>query len=242
MKFAIDHKSHIPLHAQVEALIREMHPLPEYRDGKLLPNEVELAKQLGISRNTVRQATNKLVYEGILTRKKGVGTRFTETEVDTRLNNWLSFSQEMSAKGIQVKNYFIEASWVVPEKNIAMFLQIPEGTEVLKMDRLRGSSERPFVMFHSWFHPRIGLSGKEDFSRPLYELLEKDYFTIVKVSREEIAAVSADERVAQLLKVRKGDPILQRVRKVYDPGNRPVEYNIGFYRGDSFTYRIESER
>lgn len=242
MKFAIDHKSHVPLHAQVEALIREMHQLPGYRDGKLLPNEIELAKQLGISRNTVRHATNKLVYEGVLTRKKGVGTRFTETEVDTRLNNWLSFSQEMSSKGIQVKNFRIEASWVVPENNIAMFLQVPEGTKVLRMDRLRGTPEGPFVMFHSWFHPRIGLTGKEDFSRPLYEILEKDYSTIVKVSREEITAVSADEQVAALLKVRKGAPILQRVRKVYDPGNRPVEYNIGYYKGDSFTYRIESER
>jgi len=39
-----------------------------------------------------------------------------------------------------------------------------------------------------------------------------------------------------------GAPILQRLRMVYDPGNRPVEYNIGFYRGDRFTYKIESER
>jgi GntR family transcriptional regulator len=242
MIFTIDHKSHIPLHAQVEELIREMHELPEYREGKLLPNEIEFAKQLGISRNTVRQATNKLVYEGVLTRKKGVGTRFTDKEIDTRQNNWLSFSQEMIAKGLKVKNFHIEASWVVPEKKIAMFLQIPEGIKVLKMDRIRGTAEGPFVQFHSWFHPRIGLTGDEDFTRPLYEILEKDYSTIVKVSREEISAISSDKNLSEILKLPICTPILKRVRRVYDPGNRPVEYNVGFYRGDSFTYKIESER
>lgn len=242
MKFSIDHKSHIPLHAQVEELIREMQKLPEYMEGKLLPNEVELAKQLGISRNTVRQATNKLVYEGVLFRKKGVGTRFADAEVDTRLNNWLSFSQEMKAKGLEVKNFNIKAFHVLPDKNIATFLQIPEDKKILRMDRLRGTTDGPFVQFHSWFHPRIGLTGKEDFTRPLYEILEKDFSTIVKVSREEISAITADESISETLGLPLGAPILKRVRRVYDPGNRPVEYNIGFYRGDSFIYKIESER
>lgn len=46
----------------------------EYRKGKLLPNEVELSKELNISRNTLRQAINRLVFEGLLIRKKGYGT------------------------------------------------------------------------------------------------------------------------------------------------------------------------
>ena len=242
MKFAIDHNSQLPLHAQVEELIRDLHRLPEYRDGKLLPNEVELAKQLGISRNTVRQATNKLVYEGVLTRKKGVGTRFVDTGIDTRLNNWSSFSQEMRAKGLEVKNFHIETKWVKPEENVARFLEVLEDNIVLQLDRLRGTPEGPFVIFHSWFHPRVGLTGKEDFTRPLYEIMEKDYSTIAKLSREEISAVKADASLAEILNVDACASILKRVRMVYDPGKRPIEYNVGYYRGDSFTYKIESER
>jgi len=242
MKILIDHKSAVPLHAQVEALIREMQQDKEFREGNFLPNEVELAKQLGISRNTLRQATNKLVYEGILVRKKGVGTRFVDADVDTRLKNWSSFSQEMILKGLEVKNFEIEAKWVKAKKNVPHFLDIPKGTEVLQLKRLRGTPDGPFVMFYSWFHPRVGLTGKEDFSRPLYEIMEKDYFTIVKVSKEEISACAADQTLSEKFGINKGDPILKRVRMVYDPGNRPVEYNIGFYRGDRFSYKIESER
>ena len=73
--FVIDHSSVLPLHYQVEDLLRKLIEQPEYQNGKLLPNEVDIAKKLGISRNTVRQATNKLVYEKLLIRKKGVGTK-----------------------------------------------------------------------------------------------------------------------------------------------------------------------
>jgi DNA-binding FadR family transcriptional regulator len=40
---------------------------PQFQNGKLLPNEVDLANQLAISRTTLRQALNKLVYEGMAT-------------------------------------------------------------------------------------------------------------------------------------------------------------------------------
>ncbi len=242
MKYRIDHNSSVPLHAQVEELIRRMGEMKPYKEGKLLPNEVDLAKQLGISRNTLRQATSKLVYEGVLLRKKGVGTRFTGMHVDSRARNWSSFSQEMRAKGIQVKNFEIRATWVRPDKEVARFLEISTDRMVLRLERLRGTTKGPFVYFVSWFHPRIGLTGREDFSRPLYEILEKEHSTFVRVSKEEISACAADAELSQKLGIDPGRPILKRKRLVYDPGNRPVEYNIGFYRGDSFTYTIESER
>ena len=242
MRLTIDHKSNIPLHSQVEDLIRKMADLEKYKNGQFLPNEVELAKQLGISRNTLRQATSKLVYEGVLVRKKGVGTRFAEPSVDTRLKSWLSFSQEMKAKGIKIRNYEINVEWCVPDKEVTNFLGIPEETKVLRMERLRGTYKRPFVYFISYFHPRIGLTGKEDFTRPLYEILEKDYSTPVKTSKEEISASGANTIQAKKLELKPGQAILVRKRLVYDPGDRPVEYNIGFYRGDSFSYTIESER
>lgn len=242
MRFSIDHKSHIPLHAQVENLLRELIASEEYKKGKFLPDEVGLAKQLGISRNTVRQATNKLVYEGLLIRKKGVGTKAADHSVDSRGNNWISFTQEMNSKGIQVKNYEIEAEWVDAPEEVAQFFRIPLGKKILKMVRLRGRIEYPFVYFVSYFHPMVGLTGNEDFSRPLYEMLEKEHSVIAKLSKEEISARAADKFLANKLNINTGDAILKRKRFVFDPGGRPIEYNIGYYRADSFVYTIESER
>ena len=92
MKFSIDHKSPVPLHIQAENLLRTMINDPEHLNGKFLPNEVELAKQLAISRSTLRQALNKLVYEGLLIRKKGIGTKVAEPVISSKSKNWLSFT------------------------------------------------------------------------------------------------------------------------------------------------------
>jgi GntR family transcriptional regulator len=242
IRYSIDHKSPVPLHAQVEQLFRKMIEHHQDRDEPLFDNEAKLAKQLGTSRNTLRQALNKLVYEGLLVRKKGVGTFVADTSVQTRANNWHSFTQEMKTLGIEIRNFALEATWVDADEELSGFFHIEKGRKILKLERLRGKENFPFVYFVSWFHPRTGLTGKEDFSRPLYEILEKNCSIFVKLSKEEISAGAADPELAKKLNLKAGDPILKRRRFVYDPGGRPVEYNLGFYRADSFVYTIESER
>lgn len=237
--FIIDHSSVLPLHLQVEEMLRKLIEQPEYQNGKLLPNEVHIARRLGISRNTVRQATNKLVYEQLLVRKKGVGTKVAKNNITTRLNKWSSFTHEMDEKGVAFKNYAVKVSKVVPDKEIRQLFNIADGVKVIKLERLRGVEKGPVVYFISYFHPRTGLTEKEDYSMPLYEKLEKEHHIAVAVSREGISAILANKKLAEKLNIAVGDPILFRKRVVCDPGDRPIEYNLGYYRADSFTYTID---
>lgn len=242
MDFVIDHNSSLPLHVQVEEMLRKLIDQPEYQNGKLLPNEIHMAQRLGISRSTVRQATNKLVYERLLIRKKGVGTKVAKNNISTRLNKWTSFTHEMDEKGVVFKNYSIKVSMVVPDKEIQQLFKITDGVKVLKMERLKGPDSGPIVHFVSYFHPRTGLTADDDFSKPLYETLEKKHHIVAALSREGISAILADARISKLLNVKLGDPILFRKRVVCDPGDRPIEYNLGYYRADRFTYTIDIAR
>lgn len=242
MKIKLDHKSHIPLHFQIEEQIREAIKNEKYQSGEKLPNEMDLSKQLGISRNTLRQSINKLVYEGLLIRKKRVGTFVKKLGITSRASNWPSFSQEMKTLGIKIKLFDQDISWALPDEELSRYFDIKDDTKLLRLERIRGSEEQPFVLFVSYFNPRIGLTGQEDFSRPLYEILENDYNSVAKVSKEEISAVSATQELAEKLQVKVGEPLLRRKRFVYDPGGRPLEWNIGYYKADSFTYTLEFER
>ena len=77
---------------------------------------------------------------------------------------------------------------------------------------------------------------------PLYEMLETNYGIVVKTSKEAVSARLAGDMVAEKLEISPNDPILIRKRFVYDEKGVPVEYNIGYYRADSFTYTIEASR
>jgi len=242
MKYSIDHKSPIPLHIQTENLLREIIAEPEYQNGKLLPNEVDLAKMLAISRTTLRLAINKLVFEGLLVRKKRAGTKVAQAVVSSKSNNWLSFSQEMKLRGIVIRNFELHITWEYPDEFLANFFEIKKDRKILKMERVRGTAEEPFVYFVSYFHPRIGLTGDEDFKRPLYEMLENDYSTVATLSKEEISAHAAEHLIAGKLRITDNSPVLLRKRFVFDQGERPMEYNLGYYKADSFVYTVESRR
>lgn len=240
----IDHNSSKPLHLQAEEILRRLIEEEEYKNGKMFPNEVELSAQLNISRNTLRQAINKLVFEGLLIRKKGYGTKVVKKGIVGGVKNWLSFSQEMKMLGIDIRNFELHISQKMPSEEMNNFFGLtPEtNTRCIVLERLRGNKEYPFVYFISYFNPIIPLTGEENFTKPLYELLEKSYNIVVKTSKEEITARLAGEFIAEKLEIKASDPILIRKRFVYDINNVPIEYNIGYYRADSFTYTIEAER
>lgn len=244
MPIQLDPNSGKPLHVQAEEVLRKLIEAEEYKNGKLLPNEVLLSKQLNISRNTLRQAINKLVFEGLLIRKKGHGTRVVRKGITGGVKNWMSFSQEMKMLGIEIKNFELHISFKKPTEEISAFFGLDPKKEnrCMVLERVRGNKEYPFVSFISYFNPNIPLTGDEDFTRPLYGILEDKYNIVVKTSKEEVSARLAGEYIAEKLEIKSSDPILIRKRFVYDVNELPVEYNIGYYRADSFTYTIDAER
>lgn len=239
MDYKLDHSSSVPLHVQAEEFIREMIRRDEYRKGKLLPNEVELSRQLGVSRNTLRQAINKLVMEGLLVRKKGYGTTVSTQNVMSNARNWKSFSQEMRSQGMKVQNFELHISYKAAPAEALKFFNIKNDHSLLCLERLRGKPGLPFVYFISYFNPSIPMTVEEDMSLPLYDILEKKYGVSVKISKEFVSARAADRAMAGKLGIAEGDPVLVRKRFVLDKDGIPVEYNVGYYRADSFTYSIE---
>ena len=243
MNFKLDQKSAIPLHSQIEVYLRALIKEDEYRNGKsFLPKEVALAKKLGVSRNTVRQAVNTLVNEYLIERKKGVGTKVVNKKIATRLDHWISFTKEMRKQGIEVVNYLVNISFVTAPEEVYESLEVSKLKKLWKLEKIRGSKDAKYLYSVSYFHPRVGITGKEDFSTPLYELLENLHDTIVATSKEKISAIKANKKLSSILELSKKMPILKRERLVCDPGGRPVEFNVVYYHTDYFTYDIEIKR
>jgi GntR family transcriptional regulator len=239
----LDQNSPVPLHAQIEEYLRGLIVKKEYKSGeKFLPKEVTMSNKLGVSRNTIRQAINKLVHEGLIERKKGVGTKVVTKKISTRLDNWISFTKEMRNQGIEVVNYLVNIALVAVDDEVSEALSISKSKKVWKLEKIRGSKDAKYLYSVSYFHPRVGITGDENFMTPLYELLEKEHDIIVATSKEKLRAIKADSRIASLLDIGKDVAILKRERLVLDIGERPVEYNMVYYHTDYFTYDIDIKR
>jgi len=238
----VNHDSPVPLHVQVEELLRKLIQQEEYQNGKLLPAEKDLAKKLNISRNTFRAAMNKLVYEGLVVRRKGIGTKVNQDVVRTQLTAWPSFTREMNDKGRPFHDISKNVSREKVSLEVAKYLNIDENTEVQKLERLRGESDEPVVLFISYFHPRVGITPNESFDGPLYEILEEKYHVEPTLAKEEIIAELPDEHLASKLMMEPNTPILIRKHLACDDEDNPIEFCYACYRADRFVYQINFRR
>jgi len=238
----IDHASPIPLHIQVEEYLRDLIKEDIYQNGELLPNEMTLSKEFGVSRSTFRNAMDRLVRDGLVTRKKGVGSLVNKTRLSTTLSKWKSFSEEMSTKGVTLKTISKKVKWISADKKIAPMLSVPEGTPICRLERLKGTDGEPVVLFVSYFHPRVEIAENERFDGRLYEILEEKYHCIPMISDEEIGAFKADDSLAKKLDMRKDIPVLFRKRNVLDASGRLLELCHAYYCSDKFVYNIQIKR
>lgn len=242
MKNKIDHNSPIPIHVQVESYLRELIEQEEYQEGKFLPNEVELSKKMGISRNTFRAAMDRLVLEGLVIRKKGVGSKVNKSKIKTTLTEWDSFSREMTTKGKLLKTISKEAQWVEADEEIAAALDVKPGTAVCRLERIRGVEEEPVVIFVSYFHPRVEIKSDEKFDGRLYEILQDKYYCVPEISDEEIGALPCSDYFSKKLNISSDIPILFRKRKVLNAADKILELCYAYYRSDKFLYTIRIKR
>lgn len=239
----IDHQSPIPLRAQVEQLLRNLIQDPEFcAKNQLIPDEATLAAELGVSRGTVRSGISKLVFEGLLERKAGVGTRVANRQMESGVLAWRSFTREMAAKGVKVENYRQNFSNVEASVEAAQALRIDPGTKVWRLTRVRGWGNRPVLQSISWFHPRLNFKSDENFDRPLYEVLETVASIRPTQAQEEFLAISASAALAKILGVSANEPLLLRRHTVFDAGNRPFEYAEVRYVSSRFALTLDLKR
>ena len=238
----VDPADSIPLHAQIERELRRMILLPEYQNGALLPDELTLANRFGVSRGTVRVALTRLMSLRMLERKPGVGTRVLPVTAESSISAWRSFSREMAQRNISVESFLLETRCLPAPERVARALQVAEGTELFRLDRVRGWSGQPVLQSRSWFHPRLRLTETADFSQPLYELLQELTGAVAESATEELTAVCASVMLARRLKVTPGEPLLLRCHTVFDTGKRPMEFAEVHYVSSRFALTLDLKR
>ena len=214
----------VPLHRQAEEAVRRLLTESSFAGGALLPDELTLASKLGVSRGTVRAAILRLVGEGLLERKAGIGTRIVQRSTESAIGAWRSFSREMARQGIAVQTFRLQLKDVTANAEVAAALRVAKGTIVQRLDRVRGWEKLPVLHARSWFHPRVRFPAGEEFSQPLYDVVAKASGLHADRARESFGADSATIALAEDLKVPKGSPLL--LRRTPSPIHRVGRSNI----------------
>ena len=134
----LDEGNPTPLYLQLQQSIEEAVRKGALKADAALPGERDLAKQLGISRVTVRKAITGLVQKGVLVQRWGSGTFIApQMRLEQPLSRLSSFTDDMSARGLQSSAVMLSRSTGPASTDELMALGLSPGELVSRVNRLR---------------------------------------------------------------------------------------------------------
>jgi GntR family transcriptional regulator len=210
--------------ARVSGALRSQIKSQAFAVGTRLPGETEMAKKLGISRPTLREATRMLAQEGLLDVRHGVGTFVAEQprHLTNALDSMLSLP---SVEGLAIER--VDAP---PE--VAAALALAEGASVGRITRVRLVDGQPLALASEY----LSLRDAEDFSvlqafdgGSLYGFLAQSMGLALLRSEMSVTAVVANAHQSRLLAVKRGAPLLSMREIHYGEGDRRILYSVNIH-------------
>lgn len=240
-KESIDKNTPVPMYYQLKKIILDMIREGKLKPGDMIPTELELSDIFGISRTTTRQALMELVMEGQLYRIKSKGTFVAEKRVMQDFTNVIRASNNLlQTQNVKTTTKVLELSVVKANDRVSKMLQLKEGEDVIYLRRLRFVNDEPNVLMDAYLPGCCKDMLNIDMDKTgLYEFLDREVETAPVKAVRELEAILADEREAELLGIKKGDPIQLTTSVTYAKEEQPIEYSIAKFRGDRNVFRCE---
>jgi len=232
-------RSPIPLYTQVKELLRSRIAGSDGADEHQLPSERELAKELGVSRMTVRQALRELIDEGAVFTAPGRGTFRVSGKLTQPLGRLTGFTQDMVQRGMVPSSRLLAADETI-DPHLADALEIPETGAIARIRRLRLADGEPMALetTHLPLDLCPGILGLDLETRSLYEILRTVYKLRLRGAEQSIESRLAEPGTAALLHIEPGAPVLYNERRTQLDDGRIIEFARSWYRGDRYQFRI----
>ncbi len=241
---SIDKHSPIPMYYQIMNQLRAKISEGEYAVNSTLPPERELVETYQVSRMTIRQAISELVNEGILIRRKGIGTFVAPPKLEQPLSSLTSFTEDMAQRGMKAGGHIVSFKETLPDPTIRKTLGLSAEDKVFECVRLRLADEEPMALETTTLVASIcsGLQREDLENQSLYKVLAERWGIELDYATQSLEPILAPSHEATLLHIAPGSPLLLMHRISYDQNDRAVEHVKSLYRGDRYKIVTELHR
>jgi GntR family transcriptional regulator len=238
---AIHKSSPLPYYAQLAAILRDAITEGLLTPGSALPSEAQLGASYQLSRTAVRQALGELAAEGLIRKEKGRGTFVRgPRRADLVVQELRGFYDELTERGYAIDTELLAVTTDPSTADEATLLEVPTGSEVIRIERLRYADGAPICLTMTTLHAARfpGLASRDLRGGSLYRLLQEDYGVRLGRGHRMIEAVAADRAHARHLGVRAGAPLLKMSSINHDGQDSPFELFVAHYRADRTTFQV----
>lgn len=224
------------LHHRLEKVITNTEP------GGRLPSEPKLARILGVSRATLREAMRTFETQGRIRRRQGVGTFVNSPGqiIESGLEVLESIEVLSKRIGLQVAMGELKIENIIATDKVAEILQLTLGSRVQRVSRVILADDRP-VAYLVDILPEIiwaKVNINEGFTGSVLDQLLKRGDPVLKTSYCEIAAVVPENDIPRALNIQRGTALIQFEAILYTDDGSPIDYSLSYFLPGYFKFHV----
>jgi GntR family transcriptional regulator len=234
----------IPMHYQLQHIFRSRIESGEIVPHQQLPTEAELCREYQVCRATVRQALAPLVRDGLLSRRQGRGTFFTEKARRSKAAKLTGCTEDLPSTGPTATVQVLDMGRGPAPANAAQVLGVPAGTAIVQITRLHSAEGRPFAVVRHYLPVALGdqIAATELGQETVLQVLERTLGLSVGKIQHRVEAIKAAAEYASLLGIGVGEPVLSLATAVYAADGQPVEAVESIFCSERYRYTVELAR
>jgi GntR family transcriptional regulator len=229
-------KTPVPLYYQLEKVLRKRILSGKLKPDQAVPTEKTLCQEFGVSRITVRQALLSLESDNLIRREQGRGTFVSFRKDNTFQFKLYGTVDDLFHLGVQTTLKLHSKKLINPSLEIIQDMKLSSGEKVYLFEGLRHLYNERQAFFQAYVPEEIGEKIQlTDPDHPLFvERVEKEALETVRRSLQVTSASVADKKLASVLKVKKGHPLLVIKRVYFSRSGRALEMAVTFFPGDAY--------
>ena len=210
-------QSKSPLYYQLAEIIINDIKEKNLQENDRILTEREYCEKYNLSRSTVRQAIAYLEKKGYIYKVQGCGTFVSSRVMKQKLLKFYSFTEEAKKQGKTPSSKILSFKEKKADEKICKELNINRDDKVYELQRLRLADDE-VVMYEKTYlleKKMQGLSKNILLENPLYDILQNRYNISFTKATERFSVLLADEKIAEILTIPQGSPIIRLQRWTY---------------------------
>lgn len=209
--------------------------------GERLPAEPTLARQLGVSRATLREAMRTFETQGLIRRRQGAGTYVTGQVpvLESGLEMLESIESMARRKELPITVSDLDIRVQPAAAEFAELLEISPETSITRIERIIKTKNKPVAWLLDVL-PTAILSPEDlpqTFRGSVLDFLLKRG-DILSHSRSDISAIGAPASIAKKLDIQRGDVLLVFNAWLYGQDAHPLAYSQSYFLPGHFKFHV----
>ncbi len=214
-----------------------------YKEKEKLPSEFDLAKLLGVSRATLREALRILEEENVIIRRHGVGTFVNAKPLfSSGIEQLSSVTSMIVQAGMKPGTIFLSSGTVSATEEDVRHFHCSREDEIVVIERVRTANGEPVVYCVDKVPNKYLPETFSHEEESIFNILEEEAHRKITYAITKIEPIGYHERISPILQCEPETALLILKQMHFDEMDEPILYSINYFRADKFSFHVLRKR